>query len=413
MASSSNRALAISITVLALLVASVGAMVKIRIDQKADSTKAATAGTNSTTTANGSVPGVTPEDPFGGGGPRPVYGGEVIRGTLVQTVTAQAQAAAFQVITLQAETQGRIASVPVRENDGVASGTVVMAIDTLEAGLDLAAARASLKQAEASYQQQIITDYRITDPVTRAQRDSAMQIQSGLAGALIRFQQAQLAYARTKLRTPIDGRVADIKVVPGQRVSAGTEIMKVVDLDPIKVEVQVLEAQINSLGRGRRARVSFTALPGEEFTGRVETTNPIVDPATRTARVTVTVPNPRGRILPGFYATVRVDAVEYPNRIMVPRAAILQRSGRDLVLVYKPEPEGDAGTAEWRYVTVGLLNEEYAEIVENPETKMVEPGEIVLVNGHYTVAHDTDVRLVNKPALTTPPPSPTGASGSK
>ena len=403
---SSNRALAISLTVLAMLVVSVGVMVKIRIDQKADSANAAKTGAGTVTAANGTVPpGLNLEDTFGGDGPRPVHGAEVIRGTLVQTVTASAQAAASQIITLQAETQGRIASVPVRENDGAGAGTVVMAIDTLEAGLELASARASLNQTQASYQQAIITDYHITDPAIRAQRDSAAQLQVGLVAARIRYEQAQLAYARTKLRTPIDGRVADVKVVPGQRVAAGTEIMKIVDLDPIKVEVQVLEAQINSLGRGRRARVSFTALPGEEFTGRVETTNPLVDPSTRTARVTVTVPNPRGRILPGFYATVRIDAVEYPNRIMVPRAAILQRSGRDLVMVYKPEPQGEHGAAEWRYVTVGLINEEYAEIVENPDTKMVEPGEIVLVQGHYTVGHDIPVRLVNKPASAAPPPA--------
>ena len=400
---SNNRALAISVTVLAMLLVSVGVMVKIRIDQKADSTNAAKAAAGGTTTANGTVPpGVAGDDTFGGGGPRPVHGAEVIRGTLVQTVTAQAQAAASRVIILQAETQGKIASIPVGENDGVSAGTVVMSIDTLEAGLEFAAAQASLRQAKTNYEQQIITDYRITDLAIRAQRDSSAQIQSGLVGAQIRFEQAQLAYARTKLRTPIEGRIADIKVVPGQRVGAGTEIMKVVDLDPIKVEVQVLEAQINQLGRGRRARVTFTALPGEEFTGRIETTNPIVDPTWRTARVTVMVPNPRGRILPGMYATVRLDAVEYPDRIMVPRAAILQRSGRDLVLVYKPEPEAD-GAADWRYVTVGLMNDEFVEIVPNPDTKMVEPGEIVLVNGHYTVGHDMPIRLVNRPAAAPPP----------
>jgi RND family efflux transporter MFP subunit len=281
----------------------------------------------------------------------------------------------------------------------VSAGTVVLALDTIEAGLEFARAQATLKQAEATYRQLVLTDYRITDPAIRAQRDSAAQTQSGLAGARISFEQAQLAYARTKLRTPITGRVADIKVVPGQRIPAGAEIMKVVDLDPIKVEVQVLEGQIGQLGRGRKARVSFTGLENEEFLGQIETTNPIVDPATRTARVTVTVPNPRGRILPGMYAKVRLDAVEYANRILVPRTAILQRSSRDLVLVYKPE--GDHGVAEWRYVTVGLGNDEYVEIVENPETKMVEPGEIVLVNGHYTIGHDADVRLVNKPSPTT------------
>ena len=405
---SPNRALAISATVLLMLVVSAGFMVKIRMDQKADSANAEKSGTTAST-ATGTVPaGLNLEDPFGGDGPRPVYGAEVIRGTLVQTVNAAGQAAAYQVITLQSEAAGRIATIPVRENDGVAPGTVVLALDTIEAGLEFARAKAQLNQSEANYKQLVLTDYRFPDPAVRAQRDSAARIQSGLASAQIAFEQAQLAYARTKLRTPINGRVADIKVVPGQRIPAGAEIMKVVDLDPIKVEVQVLEGQISQLGRGRKARVTFTALPGEEFTGQIETTNPMVDPATRTARVTVTVPNPRGRILPGMYAKVRLDAVEYPNRILVPRTAILQRSSRDLVLVYKPE--GDHGVADWRYVTIGLGNDEQVEIVENPDTKMVEPGEIVLVNGHYTIGHDTPLRLVNKPTATNGAPPNDGGT---
>jgi hypothetical protein len=71
-------------------------------------------------------------------------------------------------------------------------------------------------------------------------------------------------------------------------------------------------------------------------------------------------------------------------------------------MVYRPE--GEAGVAEWRYVTLGEGNDEVIEIIENPDTKMVQPGEIVLVNGHYTIQHDAAVRLVNKPEAEKPPP---------
>jgi hypothetical protein len=52
------------------------------------------------------------------------------------------------------------------------------------------------------------------------------------------------------------------------------------------------------------------------------------------------------------------------------------------------------GLAKWRYVTTGLENEAVIEIVANPETEMVKPGEKVLVGGHYTLTHDARVRLV-------------------
>jgi HlyD family secretion protein len=389
-----GRALAITATVVVLVVAVSALMAKTRSDtRKADSAAASTAG------ANGPTPEIAGEDLFGGKGPLPVHGALVVKDTLVISVNASGQAAAWQQIPLMTEVAGRISSVPVRENDGVAARGVVLAFDTTEFAFALAEANAAMQRATAQYKAEIITDYRIEDAALRASRDSAARMKSGIVEAEIRLQRAKLDYERVKVRAPFTGRVADIKVVPGQRIAAGTEIMKLIDLDPIKVEVQVLESQVGLLGRGRKAQVTFAAYPEEVFDGEIETINPMVDQSTRMARVTVTIPNGRGRILPGMYARVKLAAIRLPNRILVPRTAVLQR-GRNLVMVYRPE--GDAGVTEWRYVTLGEGNDEVVEILENPDTKMVEPGEIVLTNGHYTIQHDAPVRLVNKPSGDTP-----------
>ena len=100
--------------------------------------------------------------------------------------------------------------------------------------------------------------------------------------------------------------------------------MTVVDLNPIKVEVQVLEAEIRYLSEGRRASVTFAAFPDETFNGRVETINPVVNPDDRTARVTVVLENADGRIKPGMYARVALEAQYYPDRILVPRSDFLE-----------------------------------------------------------------------------------------
>jgi multidrug efflux pump subunit AcrA (membrane-fusion protein) len=147
------------------------------------------------------------------------------------------------------------------------------------------------------------------------------------------------------------------------------------------------------LAAGRRATVSFAAFPGETVSGRIETINPMVDRDTRTAKVTVSIPNPNGRILPGMYARVALEARKFPDRILVPRAAVLERDRRTMLFVF--EGEGSTGLAKWRYVTTGLSNDSLVEIVPNAETEMVQPGEIVLVDGHYTLIHDARVRLVD------------------
>ena len=227
----------------------------------------------------------------------------------------------------------------------------------------------------------------------RQERAAAARVRSGVEAAEVRLRRAQLDLSRTRTAAPIGGRVASLKVVPGQWVRTGEELMTIVALDPIRVEVQVLESEIAHLTPGRRANVTFAAFPGETFTGRIQTINPIVESGTRTARVTALVNNPGGRILPGMYARVSLEARRYADRLLVPRSAILERDRRAMLFVY--EPGAQDGLAKWRYVTTGLQNDSLVEIVPSEETESVEPGETVLTEGHYTLIHDARVRLVD------------------
>ena len=181
-------------------------------------------------------------------------------------------------------------------------------------------------------------------------------------------------------------------MVPGQWVRQGDELMTIVALNPIRVEVQVLESEVGLLQPGRKARVSFAAFP-QPFTGTVETINPMVESGTRTARVTVVVPNPGGRILPGMYARVSLEAQRFADRVLVPRSAVLERDRRSMLFVY--DEQGSQATAKWRYVTTGLQNDALVEIVPDTGTDSVKPGEVVLTEGHYTLIHDARVRLTD------------------
>lgn len=318
----------------------------------------------------------------------PVEGAEVIRDTLVLSVQAAGQAVAWRQATIRSQVSARVEAVSVRESDRVRADQLLTLLDSTEFALGVARARASMQSAEVAYREATLFDDRVEDPVVRAERDRVARAKSNLDLQEVALREAELNLSRTRVASPFPGRVASLHVVPGQWVSAGDELMTVVDLDPIKVEVQVLESEVGYLETGRGARVTFAAYPGEVFNGRVETINPVIDPATRTAKVTLTIPNPDGRILPGMYARISLEAERFPDRIMVPRESILERDRRTMLFVHED------GRAKWRYVTTGLENETHVEIVPHPETDMVQPGEWVLTGGHYTLFHDAPVQLV-------------------
>ena len=326
--------------------------------------------------------------------PSPVSGIAEVRDTLWVEVTAEGRAEASREAVLTAQVEGQVFEVWVQENSSVTSGHALIQIDTTEYALELATAQSELERAEVEYQRSILFDQEIEDPEVRAQRARISRVQSGLPGAEVGVRQAQINLDRTTVVSPFGGRVADLEVVLGQWVSSGADLLTVVDLNSIKVQVHVLEAELPLLAEGRLARVSFTAFPGETFQGRIATINPRVDPDNGTGRVTVRLDNRDGRIKPGMYAQVTIDAQAFPDRVLIPRAAVLPRDGRLIVFIYNPD--GPNGRAEWRYVTTGRENEKLVELTHGDEG-FVEPGEIVLTDGHHYLAHDATVRLVDDP----------------
>ena len=383
----SRRFILIGLAAVVLLGGAAGAYLKFGGSAAADDGSGAAGGDSA-----GVSPGVAGET-FATDVAIPVEGSVVVRDTLVVSVSAAAQAAARREAKLLAQVEGRITTVRVRDNAFVRQGDLLLSIDTTEYALGLARARANYARAEASFRELTLFDDQIQDAAVRAERDRVGRAKSGLDEAEVGVREAQLRLDRTRLLAPFNGRAATVKVVPGQTVRVGDELVSVVDLNPIRIDVQVLESEVGLLTAGRRAVVSFAAFPGEQFTGQIETINPMVERETRTARVTVTLSNPGGRILPGMYARVALEARTFADRVLVPRSAVLERDRRTMLFVF--EGEGSTGLSKWRYVTTGLSNDSLVEIVRHPDTDMVEPGDVVLVNGHYTLIHDARVRLVD------------------
>ncbi len=381
----SRRLVGITALVAIVTILAGGTYLRIRDTNRA-------AGDGATVSAEEDRPDVSASSTFSTNVAIPVEGGMVVRDTLVVSVSAAAQAAATKQAALSAQVQGRIVRLHVRENDVVGGGRLLIEIDPTEYELAVDRVNATLARAAAQYREYTLFDDQIKDPEVRAERDRVARARSGLDEAEVGLREAQLQLARTEVAAPYGGRVASIRVVEGQLARPGDELLTVVDLDPIRVEVQVLESEVGYLVPGRKASIAFSAFPGETFSGTITTMNPVVERDTRTARVTVMVPNSAGRILPGMYARVSLEARTFPDRILVPRSAILERDRRTMLFVF--EGEGQEGLAKWRYVTTGLVNDSLIEIVDNAETDMVRPGEVVLTDGHYTLIHDAVVRLV-------------------
>jgi len=334
---------------------------------------------------------------FAAGVAVPVEGARAARGEFTLWVTAEGQAAAVRRAPLTAEVEGPVIAVPVREGQFAQRGQVIARVDPRSYELNLKEAQGALDRAQSDYQELTLGDERIEDPAVRAERQRSARVRSNLATAEAGLERAEYELSKTEIRAPYAGRVADLAVDVGSRLSQNDSVATVVDVSRIDVEVQVLESEIAALEVGRQATVRFTAFPGESFPGEVVTINPVVNPESHYGRVTVRLRNPEAKVLPGMHATVRIAGRLYADRLSIPKDAIVERSRREVVFVFEPDEEGSLdGRAKWRYVITGLENDEYVEIVEpgpNDDEDFLQPGEIVLTAGHTTLSHDARVAV--------------------
>jgi len=207
---------------------------------------------------------------------------------------------------------------------------------------------------------------------------------AGLTQAELEVKRAQMELEKTQIKAPFSGVITNIKVSPKEHVQAGQELFTLVDLNSIYVEAKILESEIGKIRKGREVNIRFTGYPSKIFKGYVKAISPIVDPEEKTCKILIDVANPTGEIKPGMHAEVEIAADIYEDRLIIPREAILVRGGRKLAFVV------ENGLAKWRYIKIGLENERYAEVLEG-----INEGEFVIVEGHFTLAHDAKVKIVD------------------
>lgn len=159
------------------------------------------------------------------------------------------------------------------------------------------------------------------------------------------------------LRAASGGVVLEKFVAAGQRIMAGETLYRLADLGRVWVDGQLFEHDLALVRAGQRVSVEIEAYPGEHWNGTVTYVYPLVDAATRTARVRVELANPNLRLKPGMFATLHLTPTLRNLVLTVPRSAVLVTGERSVVFLRTTQ-----GTLEPRQVVTGVASEDRIEI---------------------------------------------------
>jgi membrane fusion protein, heavy metal efflux system len=198
----------------------------------------------------------------------------------------------------------------------------------------------------------------------------------GLGPAQIRaLQSPSEIISSVVVPAPIDGVVTARTANPGQVVGMGQEMFVVTDLSDVWAMGDLFEQDFGSVRVGSTATVSTPAYPELTLRGRVAYIDPRVEPATRTAKVRVEVPNRDGRLRLGMYLSMAFDTSSGQRVVLVPKAAVQSLGDRQIVFL---PAKGEAGKFIQRTVRLGEQRGDSQVVLSG-----LQPGETVVTEGSF------------------------------
>jgi cobalt-zinc-cadmium efflux system membrane fusion protein len=265
----------------------------------------------------------------------------------LMTVAGKVQFDEDHVGRVLAPVSGLVVDMRVKVGDVVARGQVLCDIESRDAAQAIGEHNESHKDLELAEKTAAMTedlfDHEAASNIAR------QQARNELAKARARVARGDAALRALGLTSeeliakfdgqipvvaPLRGTVTERKVIEGQLATAdGTAIITIADLSAVWVLGDIFERDLHRVAVGDRAAVTTTAYPEETFNGRVDFISPTIDPATRTAKLRVSVPNAGQRLKPEMFANVALSGGTPERALSVPSTAAFTEGGRTWVYI--------------------------------------------------------------------------------
>lgn len=264
--------------------------------------------------------------------PTPVEMATVAKETVVDQFEAVGTIEAINSVTIVSEINALVMELPFPEGSSVGKGAVIARLDDSQIAAELRRAEATRNQKQAAYDR--AKGLKQTGAITSEEYDDALA-NLEVAKADVAITEARLA--KTRIVAPFSGMIGARKVSPGAFLNIGRPITDLAQLSELKVTFAAPERFFPRLQKGAKVSVTTPAYPDYQLTGVIKVIEPMVDQATRSARIIAHVSNPDNRFRPGMSANVAAVLDERPGSIVIPSEAVFAEGAATLVYVIQPD----------------------------------------------------------------------------
>ncbi|MBN8744123.1 MAG: efflux RND transporter periplasmic adaptor subunit [Thiomonas arsenitoxydans] len=312
------------------------------------------------------------------------------------TVEALGNLRASQQASLSPQIAGVVTAIHFRSGEKVRAGQVLAQINDAPQRAQLAQLQAQVGQLQAQLNLAQITLARdeaqlkvqaISQAVVDTDRANVTSVQAQLKALAEQINAQKAVLAQATVTAPFAGVLGIRQVNLGQYLAPGTAVVTLQALDPMDIDFTVPQNQIDLVHVGMKAELTTNAAPGKTFEAKVIAVEPQINTATRNLTVRARIPNPKGELLPGVFATIRLTDGEPHNYITLPNAAVAYNPYGATVFLVKDEGKGADGkpklVAEQRFITTGLTRGDQVAVLSGLKAgdTVVTAGQLKLRNG--------------------------------
>lgn len=245
------------------------------------------------------------------------------------TIESEAQA------DIVPEASGTVTRIDVEEGDPVRKGDVLAVISN--PSLDASNSRAQIELERAEHDREKARTLHADGAISDVELANA---QTAWRTAQTSANEARQTRGFTRLTSPIDGTVSVRDLRLGE-LAGGSRAFQVVDLARLRVVVQLPEKDLARIALAQPVRLTSAYDPDISAAGTIARISPIVDAATGTVRVTVSVEPDQGTLRPGQFVKARIEIARHDDVLTIPRRALVWEDGAPVAWAVEDAPEVD------------------------------------------------------------------------
>lgn len=290
------------------------------------------------------------------------------------------------LLTITPEYSGILSKIYVKEGQYVNKGQILAKIDDGGLSQQLAQLQIQADLAKTTFErQERLWEQKIGSEIQYLQAKSSYEAQTKAV------HQLQQQIAKTNVKAPFSGTIDDVITEQGNVVAAGqTPLMLLVNLSDMYIETDVPESHITNVTKNKNVIVELPVL-GKTINTKVRQAGSFINPANRTFKIEVSIPNKDKTIKPNLTAKLKINDYSNPKAILIPQSIISENANGEQYVYVVKDRNGNLGVSERVIIKTGKTQDSVIEVL-----KGLEKGSEIIQEGARTVKDGQTVEIINQ-----------------